>query len=183
MEISEGDTVLEVGCGTGRNLIKLANKHPNVNFYGLDASTEMLKTAQGKVNSLEDNVADRIMLRHSMAEDLDYSKTFGLRDRFDVIFYSYALSMIPTFKDAVDSSIENLKDGKRMYVVDFWDQKDLPKAFGYALRKWLSLFHVKFNPELFTYLNELNDRNLGEFSVEPVMRRYAYIGKFDKAKS
>ena len=50
MKISEGDNVLEIGCGTGRNLAILARKYPQTNFYGLDASAAMLETAQNKIN-------------------------------------------------------------------------------------------------------------------------------------
>ncbi len=41
-----GEIVIEVGCGTARNLIKMAQKYPATRFYGLDASEEMLKTAR-----------------------------------------------------------------------------------------------------------------------------------------
>ena len=30
--------VLELGCGTGRNLVIAANNHKSANFYGLDIS-------------------------------------------------------------------------------------------------------------------------------------------------
>ena len=38
--------VCEIGCGTARNLIKMAKRYPSAHFYGLDASDEMLKTAR-----------------------------------------------------------------------------------------------------------------------------------------
>ena len=50
MRISDGENVLEIGCGTGRNLIILARKYPKTNFFGLDASAAMLETAQSKIN-------------------------------------------------------------------------------------------------------------------------------------
>src|SRR5580658_4770840 len=31
-----GDKVLEIGCGTGRNLIKLAQAYPEARLFGLD---------------------------------------------------------------------------------------------------------------------------------------------------
>ncbi len=48
MALKPGMNVLEIGCGTARNLIALAKKHPQIQFYGLDASREMLETAQKK---------------------------------------------------------------------------------------------------------------------------------------
>ena len=51
MDVQTGENVLEVGCGTARNLIILAKKYPTTNFFGLDASSEMLKTSQLKVDA------------------------------------------------------------------------------------------------------------------------------------
>ena len=38
-----GGRVLEVGCGTGRNLIRAARLHPQAIFHGFDISAEMSK--------------------------------------------------------------------------------------------------------------------------------------------
>src|SRR6056297_3243956 len=41
-----GMRVLEVACGTGRNLAKIGSAWPDVTLYGLDISSEMLKNAR-----------------------------------------------------------------------------------------------------------------------------------------
>src|ERR1700744_2794253 len=40
-----GACVLEIGCGTGRNLVQGAKRFPTANFFGIDVSTEMLTSA------------------------------------------------------------------------------------------------------------------------------------------
>ena len=35
---SPGQTVLEIGCGTGRNLIRIGHTYPGVRLLGLDAA-------------------------------------------------------------------------------------------------------------------------------------------------
>ncbi len=40
-----GAAVLEMGCGTGRNLVKLARRAPAARLYGVDVSRVMLDTA------------------------------------------------------------------------------------------------------------------------------------------
>src|ERR1700759_4534130 len=40
-----GASVLEIGCGTGRNLVLAARRHPEARFFGIDVSTEMLTSA------------------------------------------------------------------------------------------------------------------------------------------
>src|SRR5271156_1699279 len=44
-----GDRVLEIGCGTGRNLVKLARAYPEAHLFGLDVSREMLASASAAV--------------------------------------------------------------------------------------------------------------------------------------
>src|SRR6516165_6231062 len=44
-----GSRVLEIGCGTARNLVRAARAYPDVEFYGIDVSSEMLDTARQKV--------------------------------------------------------------------------------------------------------------------------------------
>ncbi|MFM8703695.1 MAG: class I SAM-dependent methyltransferase, partial [Planctomycetia bacterium] len=45
MVTARNTATLEVGCGTARNLIKLARRPEPGHLYGLDASHEMLETA------------------------------------------------------------------------------------------------------------------------------------------
>jgi S-adenosylmethionine-diacylgycerolhomoserine-N-methlytransferase len=40
-----GAAVLEIGCGTGRNLIVAARRYPDAQFFGIDVSTHMLTSA------------------------------------------------------------------------------------------------------------------------------------------
>ena len=46
LDVPPGGTVLEVGCGTGRNLVLAARRYPAARLFGLDISAAMLDTAQ-----------------------------------------------------------------------------------------------------------------------------------------
>ena len=48
MNVKDGENILEVGCGTGRNLEILAKKHPKTNFFGLDASAGYARNRASK---------------------------------------------------------------------------------------------------------------------------------------
>jgi S-adenosylmethionine-diacylgycerolhomoserine-N-methlytransferase len=96
MNVQAGENVLEAGCGTGRNLVILGKKYRDANFFGLDASGEMLKTAQAKIN--RGNLKN-IQVKIALADDFDYRKPFYLEKPFDTIFFSYSISMIPTWKN------------------------------------------------------------------------------------
>ena len=178
MELQPGDRVLEIGCGTARNLIRLARQRPDLRCYGLDASTEMLATAAAKVKSR--GLEERIILTHCLAEELDYARTFTLNAPFDAAFFSYSLSMIPTWPQAIDAALANIKPGAALYVVDFWDQAGWPRWFRVVLKRWLDLFHVRYRPELLDHLRQLDEKGVGTLALQSVAGRYAYLATFRK---
>jgi len=134
-----GASVLEIGCGTGRNLVKLAGVYPQVRCYGLDVSAEMLATAQKSVDRAK--LTQRIELRQADATNFDPRTLFGRAD-FDRIVISYALSMIPPWEAVLDHAARCLAPGGSLHVVDFGDQAALPAAFRAVLNQWLAWFHV-----------------------------------------
>ena len=178
MEVSPGARVLEIGCGTARNLIVLARERPTLVCYGLDASAEMLVTARKNVERA--GLESRITLVQCLAEELDYAKTFGLSGPFDAAFFSYSLSMIPTWPQAITASLANLQPRAALHVVDFWDQAGWPGWFRVLLTRWLDLFHVHYRPELLEYLRQLEAQEIGTLTLRPVARRYAYLATFRK---
>ena len=178
MILQPDDRVLEIGCGTARNLIRLAKQRPDIRCFGLDASTEMLVTAAAQVKSRR--LEERITLVQCLAEELDYAKTFGLNAPFDAAFFSYSLSMIPTWPRAIEAALANIKRGGALYVVDFWDQGGWPRWFRLVLKRWLDLFHVEHRPELLDYFRQLDEKGLGTLTLQSVAGRYAYLATFRK---
>lgn len=134
-----GGSVLEIGCGTGRNLIKLAQTYPNAVCYGLDVSEEMLATARRNVERA--GLSRRITLAQADATAFDPQALFGLSG-FDRIVISYALSMIPPWQGVVAQALRTLAPDGSLHIVDFGDQADLPGPFKALLNSWLMLFHV-----------------------------------------
>mgnify|MGYP006276607327 CR=1 FL=1 len=168
---------LEVGCGTARNLIKLARRPSPGLLCGLDASHEMLETAAHSIARQGVPAAGHppIVLRQGLAEELDAQRMFGRDEPFDTIFFSYCLSMVPTWPGAIEAALANLKPGGRMLIVDFWDQRDLPRWFAAGLKRWLTLFHVEYRPEVHAALEALGRSGRADVTFESVASRYAYI--------
>jgi S-adenosylmethionine-diacylgycerolhomoserine-N-methlytransferase len=178
MNVQVGENVLEVGCGTARNLKILAKKYPNTNFFGLDASSEMLKTAEEKTANLKN-----ITLKAALADNFKYQQTFSLDKQFDAIYFSYAISMIPPWKESIANALANLKQGGSFYIVDFYDQKNLPVFFQNILQGWLRQFHVQFWGDLMPHLESLEKQGLGELKITPLYKRYSFIAEFKKSKT
>ena len=179
---SPDTATLEVGCGTARNLIQLARRPEPGALFGLDASHEMLETAAASItrSGVERGGRPPIVLRQGLAEDLDPRRMFGRDAPFDTIYFSYCLSMVPTWPGAIEAALASLRPGGTMLIVDFWDQKDLPGWFAAGLKRWLSLFHVHYRPEVHEALVALGASGRADVSFQSVARRYAYIATVRK---
>ena len=94
-----GVSVLEIGCGTGRNLVKLARAYPGAHLFGLDVSREMLASAAAAMARA--GLSARVALGQGDATAFDSAALFG-RARFDRVMISYALSMIPPWREALE---------------------------------------------------------------------------------
>lgn len=171
------ENIIEIGCGTARNLIKMAYKYPNANFYGLDASDEMLKTARQSLLRLQ--LADRVPVMQGLAQDFDYKKLTNNKQPNKIVF-SYVLSMIPDAKGAIDHALEMLPEGGEIHIVDFCHLKGQPAFFQKILRKWLDLFHVKYDPELLRYIKSLDTEQKASVSLESLYKDYAYYAVIKK---
>lgn len=127
--------VLEVGCGTGRNLLLASRRHPRAAFYGIDISAEMLESARCKIG------AAPVRLAVGDATSFDATRLFG-KAHFSRVFLSYSLSMIPNWAVAVEQSLACLEPGGELHIVDFGGQEWLPGWFRTGLRRWLAAFDV-----------------------------------------
>ena len=128
-------TVLEIGCGTGRNLASVRRRYPHARLFGLDISDAMLATARAQSHGLD------ITYAKADAAAFDPQQLFGV-EKFDRIFISYALSMIPPWQAVLLEASRMLAPGGELHVVDFGQQERLPRLFRACLRRWLAWFHV-----------------------------------------
>lgn len=127
-------TILEVGCGTGRNLLRLAQAFPQARVAGVDISEEMLARAQRKIERRNPRVA---LWRRR------YDHPLRPAQGFDLIVFSYCLSMInPGWEQALASAGADLAAGGRIAVVDF---DASPSA---AFKRWMGVNHVRMDGHL-----------------------------------
>lgn len=170
-----GETVCEVGCGTARNLARMARRYPGARFMGLDASAEMLKTARPKLARA--GLADTVPVAQGLAQTFDPTALFATDRPLDHLVFSYSLSMIPPWRESVEHALRLLPPGGRIHIVDFGDQAGLPKAFRAVLYGWLGLFHVHYRPELLEYLRRLDAEGRAQVRIRPLYRGYAFLAQ------
>jgi S-adenosylmethionine-diacylgycerolhomoserine-N-methlytransferase len=164
-----GGHVLELGCGTGRNLIAAARRYPQARFYGVDISSEMLATA--RKNIAGSAFDDRISLAQADAACIDPAM-FG-RERFERVFFSYSLSMIPPWQQALAHGAALVAPGGRLSLVDFGQQDDLPRWFHRVLFAWLARFHVHPPVDLADTVVQIAADLGAPFSFTDLYRGYA----------
>ncbi|MEI9990703.1 MAG: class I SAM-dependent methyltransferase [Rhizomicrobium sp.] len=168
LALKPGARVIEVGCGTSRNLVKIAQAYPGTVLYGLDASAEMLETSAKAIARA--GLTGRVKLVQAYAEDLGPG-LFGEGEPFDAIVFSYSLSMIPDWRKALSAAQAALAPGGKIHVVDFGDLKGLGRLGERLLRFWLSLFHVAPREELLRSI----EAGSGKGSLELLTGRYAFV--------
>lgn len=168
-----GGTVLEIGCGTARNLLLAAGHYPEAKLYGIDISSEMLKSADATVS--KSGFGDRIRLARGDATQFDADGLFGF-GRFDRVFFSYSLSMIPGWEAALKQALDVVAPGGELHVVDFGQQADLPEWFGSALTAWLARFHVAPRARLGAAMAALAKEQDAISELRSIYCDYARIG-------
>lgn len=176
LNAKDGEHICEVGCGTARNLIKMARRYPAARFYGLDASDEMLKTARQSV----ENAGAQVSLQQGYAQNFDPAAVFGVEQSFSKIVFSYALSIIPPWQESIDHAITLLPPGGELHIVDFASMERQSAWFRALIFWWLSLFHVYHKPEILNYLQRLQAEGVGALEIQHLYRGYAYLAVFKK---
>lgn len=163
--------VLEIGCGTALNLIRAAERYPQARFYGVDLSRMMLETAEAAL--ARRGLGARIRLALGDATDFEPQALLG-RDRFERVFFSYALSMIPPWEQALDHAAGLVATGGSLHVVDFGGCETLSAAAKSVLYAWLARFRVTPRENLEQELSKLAAKHSLALRFERLYRGYSY---------
>ena len=136
--VAKPQRILEVGCGTGRNLPGLRKRFPQSHITGVDLSEQMLTIAATKVR--DDKTT---LLRRSYSAPVHEDGK-----PFDLVLFSYALSMFnPGWEQAIDAAWDDLAEGGCIAIVDFSHSR-FPR-----FRNWMGVNHVRMEEHLWPYLN------------------------------
>lgn len=168
LDVPFGGSLLEVGCGTGRNLLFAHRRFPSAQLYGLDISQEMLLSARKSFHGMSQMPDFRV------ADATAFLATDFGTEGFDRIMISYALSMIPDWERAIDASLKALAPGGQLHIVDFGQQEHLPGWFRTVLKSWLRKFHVTPRADLRAVLEERCAARGSRLIFEEIGRGYAW---------
>jgi S-adenosylmethionine-diacylgycerolhomoserine-N-methlytransferase len=169
-----GGSILEIGCGTGRNLIGAARRYKDAKLFGIDISQEMLKTALGTMGRV--GLEKRVRVACADATSFDPLLSLGQR-QFDRIYFSYTLSMVPEWQAALRHAFSLLSRDGELHIVDFGQCEGLPRGFRTLLFRWLGLFHVSPRADLRQEITRLAKANGASIHFKAPYRGYAWLAK------
>jgi S-adenosylmethionine-diacylgycerolhomoserine-N-methlytransferase len=170
LDMPAGATLLEIGCGTGRNLVCAARRYRQCKVFGIDVSRTMLSRAERSIAKAR--LSGRVVLAQADATSFSPGVILGC-ERFDRVFTSYVLSMVPQWRAVVEHAVTLLNPGGSFHIVDFGSGAQLPVWLAGPLRSWLAKFSVIPIPDLAAVLDDVARRHGLLLHHEPRLRTYA----------
>lgn len=111
LELQEGDSVLDIGCGTGLNLPYLVEAvGESGRVVALDYSEGMLAKARERV---QEKAWDNVVLVQG-----DAAVLAGVDGPFDAVMSTWALGIVDDLPRALESAVDVLKPGGRLAILD-----------------------------------------------------------------
>lgn len=173
-----GQRLLEIGCGTGRNLVRLGRRCPGVLLCGVEPARSMLELAARRL--ARRGFADRARLAYATAETLEPLRELGV-EAFDHVLASYCLSIIEEPLPALERAVDLLVPGGTLHLVDFGPMDRLPSWAARAMRAWLARFGVRHRPEVRAELARGAAAGEGRLEARTIAGGYALTLRFTRA--
>lgn len=111
LKLAHGDTVVEIGCGTGLNFRLLRERvGPEGKIFGVDLTPEMLSAANKRIE--RHKWANIELVRSDAA-------AYTFPEHTDGIISTFAITLIAEYDKIIKQSAAALSPGKRLVVLDF----------------------------------------------------------------
>ncbi len=130
MSIQISDSILDLGCGTGRNANLMAKYIGESSVItGLDISEQMEKQFLQKFKDRKN-----ITFANKRIDQL-----FDLKQQFDIVFISFVIHGFPheIRSTVIQNALNHLKSGGAFYILDFaeFDMNKMPAHHRYIFKK------------------------------------------------
>ena len=173
VDVQPNDKVLDLGCGTGRNILLMNNfSGNNASFTGLDISEDMEKQFVTNTKGCENIkfINKRI------------DQPFELDQKFDKVFISFVIHGFPheIRKIVIENAFANLKPGGTFNILDFaeFDMSKMPFHHRFVFKK----IECKY---AFDYIERdwkliLKDYGFNDFQEVYYLKKYVRLLKATK---
>lgn len=166
--LEKGCHILELACGTGTGLMRMAQTYPKCSFAGLDGDAYSLEVAAN--NLQQKGFKNKISLMHSMMEEMNDN------DRYDMVFINVSMHECRDIKKVITNVYNSLKKDGYFVVSDFpfpestEGCRTVPSRIMCGIQFFEALIGDQLLPTR-TYVELLNKhdfRNVGTFDIAPV---------------
>lgn len=123
LDLKDGQTIIDIACGTGANFKHIKACNCNITLYGTDYSRGMLKKGQ---DLIKNNHWSNIYLFQADARELTLStieKYANKKLNFDRVICVLGLSVIPKWEIVIDNLIRLLNENGKIVIVDVFSEK------------------------------------------------------------
>lgn len=111
LALNHGDTVVDIGCGTGLNFALLQEQvGPGGRIIGVDLSDAMLAEAHARIDTYGWSNVELVKSDASL---------YVFPPAVDGILSTFALTLVPDFDEVVQMGAASLLPGKRFVLLDF----------------------------------------------------------------
>ena len=193
LSIKKGYNVLDVGCGTGNHIIKIAEAFPEGNYYGIDISKDSIKDAIWK--STQKNLKIKFICGDA-AEALALQHSF-----FDLIVSIYALYYVKDSQKTLAILKTKLKDTGKIAVMSPYKGNNeewysflssfmtIPQEIESVANNFMDRVVLPFAKTNFAYTKSIHFENiitipsfedLKNYWVSNIYHRPEFDGKFEK---
>ncbi len=119
LRLQPGETVVELGCGTGLNFSYLQEAiGPTGRIVGVDLTDQMLKAAQGRVLRNGWSNVELVCADASLYE---------FPQRVDGVLSTFALTLLPDYDAVIRRGSNALSQGGRFVILDFRKPENTPE--------------------------------------------------------
>jgi Methylase involved in ubiquinone/menaquinone biosynthesis len=172
--LSAGQRVLDIGCGTGRLVVDLKRKYPDIEVVGLDPDLKALSRARRHA----ERAAVSVDFEQGFSDALAYAS-----DSFDGVFSSFMFHHLPS--DEKEKTVREirrvLKGGGWFSLLDFEAAEDgKHRALSHLLQ---SHAHLKDNSEgrIVEMLTQAGFADVHKSGERPVFFGLARVGYYQSS--
>lgn len=150
LDIKNGDTILEVGCGSRSPLYFASKVAPNGEYVGVDISKKLIRVAQGRLK--------RSGIECAKLKALDFSETIA-KNKHDYVLCIHTLSYADSLKLFLKKMMGSLRKGGKLVIMEEFFTEN-----------------INTNAELFEFYNHLNKYFKNYVSKTEILKELELIG-------
>lgn len=173
LETKQNDEILDLGCGTGRNIM-LMNKKMSDNslLVGLDISEDM----ERQFNKNSEGFSNIKFINKRI------DQLFELNQKFDKVFISFVIHGFPheIRKNVIQNAYNHLKPGGTFNILDFaeFDMSKMPFHHRFIFKKIECKYAFDYIER--DWKNILKDYGFDNFTETLYMKNYVRLLKAEK---